>query len=165
MSRWYVVNTLPHQEARAEINLRQQGYRPWLPSIKRLRRHARRTDTVRSPLFPGYLFVQMDVEREAWSPINGTFGVRRLLCLRERPAPLPEGFVETLRGTADDEGFLTAPETLRPGQRVRLVAGPLVDCVGTLMHLAANGRVAVLLSMLGQDVPTVVSRKMLAPAG
>lgn len=164
MSRWYVVNTLPHQEARAEVNLRQQGYRPWLPSMKRVRRHARRVDTVAAPLFPGYLFVELDVESEAWGPINGTFGVRRLLCHRERPAPMPAGFVEALRQTADGDGFLSAPETLGPGQKVRLIAGPLVDCVGTLMHLASNGRVGLLLHLLGQDVSAVVSRRMLAPA-
>lgn len=163
MSRWYVVNTLPHQESRAEINLHRQGYRAWLPSIKRLRRHARKIDTVRSPLFPGYLFVELD-ENEAWSPINGTFGVRRLLCHREHPLPVPARFIDALRQTLDEEGLVAVPETLKPGQKVRLIAGPLVDCVGTLLHLAAQGRVALLLSLLGQEVSTVVSRRMLAPA-
>jgi hypothetical protein len=36
---WYVVNTHPHQEARAEVNLRQQGYEAWLPAVAQ-RRHA-----------------------------------------------------------------------------------------------------------------------------
>lgn len=165
MSRWYVVNTLPHQEARAEMNLRRQGYRAWLPSIKRSRRHARRIDTVCAPLFPGYLFVELDVEREPWSSINGTFGVRRLLCRHERPMPVPESFMTALRQTLDADGIVAVPEPLKPGQKVRFIAGPLVDCVGTLLHLAANGRVALLLSLLGQEVSTVVSRRMLAPAG
>jgi len=165
MSRWYVVNTLPHQEARAEANLRRQGYRAWLPSIVRSRRHARRIDTILAPLFPGYLFVEIDVEREAWTPINGTFGVRRLLCHRERPMPVPGDFMEALRQTLDVDGVVAVPEPLKPGQKVRLIAGPFVDCVGTLLHLAANGRVALLLRLLGQEVSTVVSRRMLAPAG
>ena len=162
--RWYVINTLPHQEGRAEANLRRQGYRAWLPTIKRSRRHARRIDTILSPLFPGYLFVELDPEREAWTSINGTYGVRRILCRGDRPMPVPSGFMEALRQTIDGEGAVAVPETLKPGQKVRLIAGPFVDCVGTLLHLTANGRVSLLLQLLGQEVSTVVSRRMLAPA-
>jgi transcriptional antiterminator RfaH len=165
VSQWFVVNTLPHQEARAEANLRRQGYRAWLPSIKRSRRHARRIDTILAPLFPGYVFVELDLSHESWSPINGTFGVRRLLCHRDRPAPVPDNFMQALRETLNEEGVVAVPEPLKPGQKVRLIAGPFVDCIGTLLYLAAKGRVALLLSVLGQEVSTMVSRRMLAPAG
>lgn len=165
MMRWYVVNALPHQEARAESNLRQQGYRSWLPTIRRSRRHARKIDTVQTPLFPGYLFVELDLDRDAWSPINGTFGVRRLIGHRGRPAPVPGDFMDALRGTIDRDGHVTVPDSgLRPGSKVRLIAGPFVDCVGTLLHMAANGRVSLLMSILGQEISTVVPRQMLVPA-
>lgn len=165
MKRWYVVNTLPHQEVRAETNLRQQGFRTWLPSIFRSRRHARRIDTIRCPLFPGYLFVELDIEGESWSSINGTFGVRRLLCQRERPAAVPMPFIDALSATLDDQGSVAMPETqLRPGARVRMIAGPFVNCIGTLLSLAARDRVALLLNVLGQEVSTVVSRRILVPA-
>lgn len=165
MSRWYVVSTLPRQEARAEANLHRQGYRAWLPAIRRSRRHARRVDTVRAPLFPGYLFIELDIAHELWSAINGTFGVRNLLCHGDRPVPVPEGFVEALRGTVDESGEVDLAETIRPGERVRLLAGPFADCVGTLGHLGSGGRVAVLLELLGGKVEAQVPRRMLAPAG
>jgi transcriptional antiterminator RfaH len=52
MIGWYVVNKLPPQEAQAESNLLRQGYRIWLPSIRRSRRHARLIETILAPLFP-----------------------------------------------------------------------------------------------------------------
>jgi transcriptional antiterminator RfaH len=52
MQRWYVVHTQSYQEARAELNLRRQGFEVWLPLSRRRRRHARRIDTVLAPLFP-----------------------------------------------------------------------------------------------------------------
>lgn len=163
---WYVVNTLPHQEIRAEANLKRQGYRAWLPAFRRSRRHARRIETVLAPLFPGYLFVQLDLARDAWSPINGTYGVRRLLCRDERPARVPEDFVEGLRHTVDGEGLVAVPEAgLEPGRKVRLLAGPFADCIGTLLHLAARDRVALLLDVLGTQVSTLVSRRMVVPVG
>jgi len=164
MSGWYVVNTLPHQEARAETNLLRQGYRAWLPSIKRSRRHARRILTILAPLFPGYLFVELDLEQDSWSPINGTFGVRRLLCHDNRPALVPADLMQSLR-QAEEDGVMPPPESgLKPGQRVRLIAGPFVYHIGTLVHIAAGERVALLLRILGQEISTVVPKRMVAPA-
>ena len=80
--RWYVVHTRPHRERRAEANLLRQGNRAWLPQMERSRRHARRIETVRMPLFPGYLFVSLDMARDAWRAIDGTFGVRRARFVR-----------------------------------------------------------------------------------
>ena len=59
---------------------------------------------------------------------------------------------------------MAVPETLAPGQKVRLIAGPFVDCVGTLLHLAAKDRVALLLRVLGQDVAAVVPRRAVVTA-
>jgi transcription antitermination factor NusG len=72
--------------------------------------------------------------------------------------------MRALRQTMNEEGVVAVPESLKPGQKVRLIAGPFVDCIGTLLYLAAKGRVALLLSVLGQEVSTVVSRRILAPA-
>lgn len=166
MKRWYAAHTLPHQEMRAQSNLDRQGYRVWLPAFKRSRRHARRIDTVTAPVFPGYLFVELDLDIDAWSPINGTFGVRRLLCQEGRPSEVPASFIEELSQTLDDDGLVSLPETaLKPGQKVRLLAGPFADCVGTLLGLAARDRVALLLQVLGTDVSATVSRRLVAPVG
>lgn len=165
MSGWFVVNTLPNQEQRAETNLQRQGYATWLPRLRRSRRHARRIDTVLAPLFPGYLFVSLNLDHDAWSPINGTFGVRRLILRNERPAPLPEGFIGALQETVDQDGAAGVPaQWLDPGAKIRVLSGPFVDCVGTLTAMASKDRVAVLLSVLGREVAALVSRRAVALA-
>jgi transcriptional antiterminator RfaH len=137
----------------------------WLPTFKRSRRHARRIETVLAPLFPGYLFVELDLTQQIWSPINGTVGVRRLLCENMRPARVPDSFMEGLRQKTNGTGVVAmAGSSLRRGQKVRLVAGPFVDCIGTLLRLDTKDRVALLLSILGQQVRAVVSTEMIAPA-
>jgi transcription elongation factor/antiterminator RfaH len=166
MKRWYVVNVLPNQEVRADLNLRQQGFESWLPRVRRARRHARRVDTVLAPFFPGYLFVRLDRAVDHWRSINGTFGVRRLLCQDDRPLVVPNGLVETLQGTVDEDGLLIVPtDQLRIGDQVRLLSGPFADSVGTLVRLAGKERVGLLLNLLGREVETLISRRMIAPAG
>ncbi len=163
MSNWFVVNTHPHQEMRAEANLRQQGYEVWLPRLLRSRRHARKVDTTLAPLFPGYLFIRLNRKIEAWRAINSTFGVRRILCRGETPAPVETGFVEALMRRTDDTGAL-APEAdaLRLGDTLHILSGPFSDRIGTLLSLADKDRVALLLNLLGREVPVLVSRHQVA---
>jgi len=164
--RWYVVYCQPRQEDRADFNLRRQGFETWLPRLRRTRRHARRMDTRLVPLFPGYLFVSLDLERHPWRSINGTFGVRRILCTDERPSPVAKGFIESLRETVDAEGLVAVPkDTFKCGDRVRLVASPFADMIGTLARLTDKDRVAVLLNVLGREVQALVSRRVLVSAG
>jgi transcriptional antiterminator RfaH len=163
--RWYVVNTLAHQEDRARVNLARQGYEAWLPRIMRSRRHARRFDVIRAPLFPGYLFVRLDLDRQQWRSVRGTFGVRQLIAFSERPAPLPVGFLEALQACANGQDVVHAPEeNLRPGQTVRVLSGPLADQVGTLIALDRKERVSLLLRVLGREVTASVSRASVMPA-
>jgi transcriptional antiterminator RfaH len=164
--RWYVVYCQTRQEVRADLNLRRQGFDSWLPRLRQTRRHARRIDNVFVPLFPGYLFVNLDLDRQPWRSINGTFGVRRLLCENERPAPLAQGFIETLRETVDEAGLVAVPsDTFKSGDNVRLIAGPFADMVGTLARLTDKDRVAVMLNVLGREVRALVSRRVLVSAG
>jgi transcriptional antiterminator RfaH len=166
MKRWYVVNTRPHQESRADLNLRRQGFQSWLPRLRRTRRHGRRLETVLRPLFPGYLFVCFDPETEPWRLIFGTFGVRSLICHDDRPTPVAGGLVEALHQSTDDDGVVrVAPEDLKPGDRLRVISGAFADQVGTLIRLADRDRVALLLEMLGREVHTTVGRDQVVAAG
>ncbi len=165
MARWYVVHARPHQERRAEVNLARQGFRVWLPVMERSRRHARRIETVQVPLFPGYLFVALDVERDAWCGINGTFGVRRLLSDGERPRALPGEFVAALQDAVGGDGLSTAaPADLRPGDAVTIAAGPFVECAAVVLRLAPGERVDVLLDVLGGRIPARLPRRAVIAA-
>ena len=162
--RWFLVHTLPKCEQKAHLRLTAQGYRAYLPLFEKTVRHARKLRTVRAPLFPRYLFVLLDLARDAWSPIRGTIGVARLFSAQDgRPVAVPVGVVESLIEHSD--GQLTRLDTeLVRGQRVRILSGPFVDFVGTLARLDDAGRVQVLLEMMGTAVPVSLQRSALAPA-
>jgi transcriptional antiterminator RfaH len=148
---------------RAEANLRQQGYQVWLPRLVRARRHARKVDTTLAPLFPGYLFIRLNRHMQAWRAINSTFGVRRLICQGETPTPVKTGFVEALMQRADAGGVLAMQQDdLRPGESLHILSGPFSDHIGTLVRLAGEDRVALLLNLLGREVPVLVPRHQVA---
>ena len=161
--RWFLAHTLPKSERRAELHLGAQGFRTYLPQIRKTIRHARQLRTVRAPLFPRYLFVTLDLERDRWLSVRSTVGVSSLFTQDGWPVPVPVGIVESLIEQCD--GNVTRLDTrLVKGQHVRILSGPFADFVGTLKRLDPAGRVQVLLEMMGTSVPVTLHRSALSPA-
>lgn len=150
--RWFVAFTQARRELLALENLQRQGWRTFLPFHLETRRHARKFRTVRAPVFPRYLFVGLDLARDRWRSVNGTFGVQRLVMAGDRPLPAPVGVVETLMQSLDRLGNVRFTTPVEPGSRVRLASGPFADALGILSALDASGRVEVLLEMLGGSI-------------
>ncbi len=61
-------------------------------------------------------------------------------------------------------GSLILCDGLQKGQRARILSGPFVDFVGTLERFDENGRVRILIGMMGTAVPVAVDRSILMPA-
>jgi transcription elongation factor/antiterminator RfaH len=162
--RWFAVHTQPHLENRALFNLEIQRFSVFLPRYHKTVKHGRQFHTVLAPLFPGYLFVALDLDQERWRAINGTLGVRSLVMAGERPQSLPEGVVEALIAMQNPLGVTSFLSELKLGQRVRMLAGPFAEMVGKLDWLNDADRVTVLLDLLGSKVRVRVRADGLIPA-
>jgi transcriptional antiterminator RfaH len=162
--RWFVAQTLCHCEKMARLHLGAQGFRTFLPRFHKTVRHARQLREVIAPIFPGYIFVVLHTERDRWRSINGTFGVARLISAHQRPTPVPTGVVEALLGSLDQSGLVRFDDGLQPGQAVRVIAGPFAGVLGVLQRLDAEGRVQVLLNIMGGQAPVTMDRAHLTAA-
>jgi transcriptional antiterminator RfaH len=163
-ARWFVVQTLAHREVGARGQLGAQGFHAFLPQIAKTVRHARKLRNVRAPLFPGYLFVRLDLDRDRWRSVNGTFGVAAIVMAHDRPAPVPRGVVEILKDNADETGLVALDRGLDIGQRVQVVSGPFAESFGSLDRVDASERVRVLLDIMGGQIPVVLARGSLRAA-
>jgi len=162
--RWFLVRTLPKNERRAQFHLEAQGFRTFTPWILRTVRHARQLRTIPTALFPGYLFVILDLGRDRWSLVRSTVGVASVISNDGRPFPVPAGIVETLIERSDEANLTRLDADLVTGQSVRILSGPFAELVGTLERLDAAGRVRVLLDMMGTAVPVALHRSVLLRA-
>jgi transcription elongation factor/antiterminator RfaH len=157
--RWYVVRALPNCETKAFANLNRQGFRAFMPARNKAVRHARQIRVVRAPIFPSYLFSILDLERDRWRSVNTTVGVAGLITADDRPVPVPHGIIEALIRQFDERYSGQSGEGLRPGQKVRLLAGPFAEALGILERLDGPERVAVLLRIMGGEIKTSVRRE------
>jgi transcriptional antiterminator RfaH len=162
--RWYVARTLPNREAGAASQLEAQGFRVFLPRVARTVRHARKMRNVRGPAFPSYLFVALDLSRDRWRSVNGTYGVAKLVGADESPMPVPRGVVEAILDTVDETGVCRFDRGLAVGQRVRVIHGPFAEQLGDLVRLDGAGRVRVLLEIMGGRIPAIVPSSALVVA-
>ena len=103
------MRTQPRAESKARAHLGRQGFETYLPRYFKKRRHARRVETVQAPLFPSYLFVAIDREKQRWRSISSTVGVSHLVCNGEEPAPVPDYVIDALRDREDETGLIRLP--------------------------------------------------------
>lgn len=96
-ANWYLIQTKPRQEARAEEHLLRQQYdcfRPLQPRASAAAVRSRRV--VEEDLFPGYLFIRLDCN-DSWYPIRSTRGVSRIVAFGGMPCPVPDSLIEHIR--------------------------------------------------------------------
>jgi transcriptional antiterminator RfaH len=153
-SGWYVVQTQINAEAKAARNLLRQGFAIYLPRYLKRRSHARKIEKVPAPLFPRYLFVQIDLATQRWRSIQSTFGVSHLVLQGSDPARVAADVVNALKAREDEGGYVKL--NLRPkfalGEKVRVLAGVFAENLGLFDGMADRDRVAVLLDLLGRKV-------------
>jgi transcriptional antiterminator RfaH len=150
---WFVVRTQPRAEEKSARHLTNQGFATYLPRHRRRVRHARRSRVVLRPLFPGYLFVELDPARCRWRSINGTIGVNEILTNGDVPLAVPEGIIAEIKAREDETGVVRlVPPPFARGQLVRVVEGPLAEVSGLFEEMRDENRVILLISMLGRKV-------------
>jgi transcriptional antiterminator RfaH len=150
VNAWMIAQLKPGGGAAALRNLHRQGFLGFLPRLGVIRRASGRPVPGVEPLFPGYLFV---LDRTGAVPVNRishTLGIARLLLTADRqPAQMPGAFMDALLARCDDQGVYRPDNDLRPGTAVRIMQGAFADQVTEVQSLSPNGRVAVLIRILG----------------
>ncbi len=150
---WYLVYTKARQEDVALTNLLRQGYGAYLPRARQMRKRRGRRMAVVEPLFPRYLFIQLDTHTDNWSPIRSTLGVASLVRFGREPARVPDELVDFLRTREGREGLHEwAEPDYHVGARVRVADGAFHGYEGILLVRTGRERVVVLLDILGRQV-------------
>ncbi len=162
---WYVIHSKPRQERKAEENLQTQGFKVYLPRLKRSIRRAGKWVKVIEPLFPRYLFIYLVMHEDDLSPIRSTRGVSRLLRFGDVPAKAPDSFIEALQSKENPEAgcLVQGDERFEQGSKVAIVEGPLKGLKGLIQSDSGEERVILLLNLLGRENATKVSRNDVVP--
>jgi transcriptional antiterminator RfaH len=146
---WYVLQTKPKQESRAESNLRRWQIETLAPKLREPRQARDGQASYRvTALFPNYVFARFDAEALA-AKVRLTRGIQRIVGLGEFATPVDDEIIELVRSRIADDGFVR-PVEVEPGDSIEIVEGPLRSLVGVFeRHVSGRERVVVLLTTLG----------------
>ena len=146
MPYWAAAQLQPQRDGLALHCLRQAGFETYAPRLREHRTaHGRKV--VRTPLlFPGYLFVLIELQ---WHTARWAPGVVRLVLNggTPRPSPRESSWPSSARDRRPDRP--TRPPKFRPGDRLRVIHGPFAGHVGLYAGMKPRERVEVLLAILG----------------
>lgn len=161
---WYVLAVQPRKERYVADQLRALGHHGLYPRYLKTIRHARRVKNVASPLFPGYLFVQLSDASEVWRQINSLPGSIGLIKFNSRPAPLHKDFANSVIYNMDPEGLVSFSENLNIGDEVRAVGGPFDQLLGKIVELPDRDRITILIKFLNRDVEVTLRKSAVVAA-
>jgi transcriptional antiterminator RfaH len=137
--------------------LAQRGVDVYLPTVAP-RRRATSSSTSGEPLFPGYLFVNLDIRSDAWLAARSAPGIAYFLgCGDGAPSPLPDELIEAIRQRADQQGDRQPVIPFRAGESVLIKDGPFAGIEAVFDGcLSGRGRVRVLLEIVQRVVPVAL---------
>ena len=147
--KWYLLHCKVRQETRAKMHIENQGYSTCLPTLKLKKTLRGKRQVVEEALFPGYLFIRIDVENANFNAIRSTRGVNGFVRFGGVPSTIPASVVEQFRQFEDID---TAPiATLSAGTKVEITEGPFAGLEAIYSMPKGEERCLILLDMMGKQ--------------
>jgi transcriptional antiterminator RfaH len=159
---WYVAQTHPRQEDRADMNLKAWGIVTLNPKIKEQEYSplSGRTTSVIKPLFPRYIFVQCNATR--LRQVQLTRGVRRVVCFGDSPSSIDDEIIAEIKSRAGVDGYIGVAEEFVPGDEVIVSNGPMTAFKGIFIsNVGANDRVRILLETVSYQAHLEIEKAAL----
>ena len=170
---WYAVHTYVGHEEKVRENVMQRArslnmtdyvYQVVVPTEEAVEhREGGKQEIIKRRLFPGYVFVQMDLgdnldePNEAWEVVRNTPGVTGFVGTATRAVPLTPDEEMRMLGSLGVTGTKAKPKvevSFNVGDMVQVTSGPFADFTGVVSDLDPDkGKVKVLVSIFGRETP------------
>lgn len=149
--KWYALHVRSRHEFVTCDELRAKGVETFLPSTRRLSQWKDRKKHIDAPLFPGYLFVHLPPQHDAFMEVLSTRGVVTLLStVKGSPTPVPEVEITSLRLLTGGRETIDIYPHLRVGANVRIKHGVFKGVEGTLSKKEDHYMLLVNIRILGR---------------
>lgn len=147
---WYAAYTASRHEKTVAEHLRQREVESFLPLYETVRRWNNGRHKVQLPLFPGYVFVRIELRDKL--RVLQVPGLVQLVTFQGAPAALPDSEIETLR-SALGAGVLAQPyRYLSVGSKIEICSGPLQGLRGILLRHQGQFRVVLSVEMIMRSI-------------
>ena len=148
---WFLVQFKHKCHFIAERNLKAQGYYTFLPMEENIVYRYGKNIATKTPLFPGYLFVEFSLALDNWSGIRSTFGVSGLISQNNKPQIIPQSIMHELINRCDENGMLFPPKDIKKGDKIMVRNSAFSKFISTIDQIDSKNRIWVLMNILGRQ--------------
>ncbi len=149
---WFALLTRSNFENTVFQQVTRKKIETFLPTVRKLSRRKDRKLMIEIPLFPGYIFVKSSFDPAHQLSILKTMGAVRLLGNTQKPIPIPDTQIHSLKlmTSAQTDVVTGSCVSVKPGDPVMVLEGPMAGLKGEFSRHKGKGRVIVKIELLGQ---------------
>ena len=157
-AKWYVVHTYSGYENKVKTNLEKTVENRGLQNIiVEIRLPEEEVVEIKDDvkkvtkrkIFPGYLFIKMVMDNDAWYIVRNTRGVTGFVGPASKPVPLSEEEIFNM-----ELEKRTVEVNFEVGDDVRIIDGSFAGFIGVVKAInIPEEKFTVLVSMLGRETP------------
>ena len=163
---WYVVHTYSGYENKAKLALEDAIRRYALeekfgeilvPTEKVVEVKDGKKKTTTRKVFPGYIFVNMEINTETWHVVKTTPKITGFIGGSRNPPPISDEEIRRIIGveSEEDQDETTVVIDFERGDEVNIIDGPFASMKGRVEEVnQARGKLRVMVSIFGR--PTAV---------
>lgn len=162
---WYGFQTPPLKEASAKAWVEHRGLEAWYPSETRWRRiprGKRKRAPYEARIVPRYIFVRFPAAPN-WSEIRRCRWLSRVIGVGGNPLPITDLVLSEMEGVPANLEAIRKREAfrriIRPGDRVRIKSGAMVDYVVEVSDVHA-GIARFIIPLLGDKEMTIETTRL-----
>ena len=164
MKKWYIVHTQTGYEDRVKTNLenrlknipiKEQVSQILIPTEKVSEIRDGKKKISERKVFPGYVFIEMELTEESWYLVRNTQGITGFIGPGSRPQALKESEIDNILRQAEEKKERPIPKiAFEIGESVRIKEGPFTNFNGTIEEVnPVKQKLKAKVSIFGRSTP------------
>ncbi len=156
---WVLIYTKAKEEKKAKENLQRQGFKTFLPLILASNKESKHKYLV--PIFPRYLFAQINLETDNWSSIQSSYGVSKIVMFSDKFTFIPNDTIKLIQDKLDESGVYKEDVSIvdyQEGDSVTIKEGRFAGIDAIFLSNKSKDRVRLLMKLLNTTIISEITR-------
>jgi len=156
---WVLIYTKAKEEIKANENLQRQGFKTFLPLIAATNKNGEFKPLV--PVFPRYIFAQINFKLNNWTSIKSSFGVSHIVMFGEKFTPVPYEIIKLIQDKLNEEGLYNESVSkvdFKKGDSLTIKEGQFAGIDAIFLSNKSKERVRLLLKLLNTTVISEIAK-------
>lgn len=161
MKNWFVLYTKPRLEDFVEERLLKAEIEVFNPKLRRRKTVRGKLREVIEPLFPCYVFVNLDIALH-FRLVKYTRGVKRFVGNEGFPTTVSEDLIDIIKSRIYEGYIVIQPPDFKKGEEVLIKEGPFKDLIGIFERdISGRDRVLIMLNAVSYQARVTIEKEFL----